>query len=185
MMRANYIYSALLLSAITSFIITPSGATAQSWGRIGSDTINGNFLEQQRERQQEIEKWYEEAEPVIQRFGEWTNHFSDRVQSIIEQGANCRVIEQKYQYSASIYGENDNRTRWAYQGLMDCQRTRKYRLEALKNIEAKLRDTRRKIEDLDFQRQLAKENAENIRTWLDQSAKDLQFFREEQNKNSY
>lgn len=161
-----------------------NAAQPYSGGGIGRRNQSYSLAEDQKQ-QQRLESFFVNTETVVQEFNTLSVNFHNRVRAIIEDGASCLISENKYYAfrDNNMYGESHRKTRWWKKTMSDCYKTRQYRLDALRNIDSKFLQLKAKVEELDYHRKMALDQANQIKYRIDQIQQDRNLIHQINNYN--
>jgi len=163
-----------LLIFFVLFFCASYTQAVESGGDIG---FLRSTIPDKEKRQKRLYMHMSKIDQILQTYEAFSLDIKNRLRSIIIEGAQCNVIEEKYSLYKKKYGNKANKTVWAERAMNDCLQMKENRLIALRNIERKFVSLKGKVDDLAFQRTMSMDEANRLKEYIDNVREDIRIYK--------
>ena len=144
----NLIISILFLTC--SWAANPAG----NYQRAGSINAIEQNIAHLEEQQKTIEEHLSQISSLLSDYNSFDGTYLSRIQSILEQGADCLIAEQEYLYYAKTLGEQSEYTLIHKKFKDECISMKEERMKSLEGLDHRFIGLEAKVKELRMQQKI-------------------------------
>lgn len=157
----NFIVISILFTTFC-WAVTPIG----NYNRGGSiDEIEQNIA-QLEEQQKQIENHLTEISSLLSDYNGFAGTYLSRIESILDQGADCLIAEQEYLYYDKTMGSGNEYTLMHKKFKDECNLMKDERMKSLESLDGKFTGLADKVKELKMQQKIDTKRAGRINKYI-------------------